>query len=139
MIRLLFLITATLYAQDPEAGARKAMDAFLKAFNSRDPVAWAATFNYPQVRLASGTVRVYQTPEEFVRDEKDYPKRLSPWDHSTWESMNAVQQSTDKVHFTVVFIRYDANGKVLGRFPSLYVVTLQKGHWGVQARSSYAP
>ncbi len=136
---LLLFAAVGLHAQDPEADARKAMDAFMTAFNSGDPAAWAATLNYPHVRLASGTVRVYQNPEEFAREEKDYPKRLAPWHHSAWESMNAVQSGKDKVHFTVTFIRYDASGKVIGKFPSLYVVTLQGGHWGVQARSSYAP
>ena len=42
-------------------------------------------------------------------------------------------------HFAVVFIRYDASGKEISRFPSLYAVTLLKSHWGVQARSGFAP
>src|SRR5579862_2597357 len=140
-MRLIFLLAATLWAQDPkaEAEARKAMDAFMTAFNSGDPVAWAGTFNYPHVRLASGTVRVFPTPEDFARDEKDYPRRLAPWHHSAWESMSVVQSGKDKVHFAVTFVRFDASGKVIGKFPSLYVVTLQNGHWGVHARSSYAP
>jgi hypothetical protein len=135
------LVAAGLYAQDPkaEAEARKAMGAFMEAFNSGDVQKWSATLNYPHVRLASGTVRVYQTAEEFAREDKDYAKRLAPWHHSAWESMSVVQSGNDKVHFAVIFVRYDANGKVIGKFPSLYVVTLQNGHWGVQARSSYAP
>ena len=135
------LLALGLYAQDPkaEADARKAMDAFMTAFNAREPQAWSATLNYPHVRLASGTVRVYQNAEEFAREEKDYAERLAPWHHSAWESMSVVQSGKDKVHFAVTFVRYDANDKVIGRFPSLYVVTLQNGHWGVQARSSYAP
>ena len=143
MTRLLLvcLLAAGLRAQDPkaEAEARKAMDAFMTAFNSGDAQAWSATLNYPHVRLASGTVRVYQSAEEFAREDKDYAKRLAPWHHSAWESMNVVQSGKDKVHFAVTFVRYDASGKVIGKFPSLYIVTLQNGHWGVQARSSYAP
>ena len=141
MIRWLLLAALALQAQDPkaEADARKAMDLFMTMFNSRDAEAWSRTLNYPHVRLASGTVRVYQSAEDFAREEKDYPKRLAPWDHSSWESMSVVQSGRDKVHFAVTFVRYDASGKVIGRFPSLYIVTLQGGHWGVQARSSYAP
>lgn len=138
---LIGLLAVALWAQDSpaEADARKAMDAFMTAFNSRDPQAWAATLNYPHVRLASGTVRVFQNAEEFARAEKDYPQRLAPWHHSAWESMKVVQSGKDKVHIVVTFVRYDAAGKVIGTFPSLYIVTLQNGHWGVQARSSYAP
>jgi hypothetical protein len=128
-------------AQNPptEVEARTAMDAFMTAFNSRDARAWAATLNYPHVRLASGEVRVYKTADEFTTEMRDYWKRLAPWHHSKWDSMNAIQSGPDKVHFAVTFVRYEAGGKEISRFPSLYVVTLQNGHWGVQARSSFAP
>ncbi|HTS78863.1 MAG TPA: hypothetical protein VMG40_21810 [Bryobacteraceae bacterium] len=128
-------------AADPEAerNARKAMDDFMTAFNSRDVHAWAATLNYPHVRFASNQVRIYNSAEEFAREDADYAKRLAPWDHSKWESMQVIQSGPDKVHFAVEFIRYDKSGKEIGRFPSLYIVTLKNGHWGVQARSSFAP
>lgn len=135
------VLALALRAADPEAerNARKAMDDFMTAFNSRDPKAWAATLNYPHVRFASNQVRIYNSAEEFARESVDYPKRLAPWDHSKWESMKVIQSGPDKVHFAVEFIRYDAAGKEIGRFPSLYIVTLKDGHWGVQARSSFAP
>jgi hypothetical protein len=53
--------------------------------------------------------------------------------------MQAIQSGPDKVHFSVVFVRFDASGKEIGRFPSFYIVTLKDGHWGIQARSSFAP
>jgi hypothetical protein len=135
------LLASALPAQDKnaEAQARKAMDQFMTAFNARDPEAWAATLNYPHVRFASNQVRVYNNATDFTQENKDYAQRLAPWHHSSWESMQAIQSGADKVHFAVVFIRYDAAGKEISRFPSLYVVTLQNGHWGVQARSSFAP
>jgi hypothetical protein len=135
------LLPFLMAAQDKaaEAAARKAMDDFMTAFNSRDVKAWAATFNYPTVRFASNQVRVFNTAEEFAREDADYPKRLAPWDHSKWESMQVLQSGKDKVHFAVIFVRFDAAGKEIGRFPSLYIVTLKNGHWGVQARSSFAP
>ena len=122
-----------------EAQARNAMDEFMAAFNARDVRAWAATLNYPHVRFASNDVRVYNTPEDFVRENQNYPKRLAPWHHSRWDAMSVVQSGPDKVHLAVTFVRFDADGKEIGRFPSLYVVTLKGGHWGVQGRSSFAP
>ena len=135
------LAAVTLSAASPKAEleARKVMDEFMAAFNARDPAAWAATLNYPHVRFASNEVRVYNAAEEFAREMKDYPKRLAPWHHSRWESMSVAQSGPDKVHFTVTFVRYDENDKEIGKFPSLYIVTLKDGHWGVQARSSFAP
>lgn len=135
------ILAISAHAADPDAEgrARKAMEEFMAAFNSRDVHAWAATLNYPHVRFGSNQVRVYNTVEDFARDNADYPKRLGPWHHSRWESMNVIQSGPDKVHFAVEFIRYDDSGKEIGRFPSLYIVTLKNGHWGIQARSSFAP
>ncbi len=135
------LAAGSLPAQDAaaEAQARKNMDDFMTAFNARDPQAWAATLNYPHVRFASNQVRVWNSAEEFARDNADYPKRLAPWHHSRWESMQVIQSGPDKVHLAVTFVRFDAAGKEIGKFPSLYIVTLKNGHWGVQARSSFAP
>ena len=130
-----------LFAADSRAeeGARKAMDEFMTAFNARDVEAWAATLNYPHVRFASNAVSVYDNGEDFVRKNADYTKRLGAWDHSRWESMKVIQSGADKVHFEVTFVRYDKSGKEIGKFPSLYIVTLANGHWGVQGRSSFAP
>jgi hypothetical protein len=89
--------------------------------------------------LPSSDVLVYQTADEFAHEMNDYPKRLAPWHHSRWESTTAIQSGPDKVHFAVTFVRFDANDKEIGKFPSLYIVTLKNGHWGIQARSSFAP
>jgi hypothetical protein len=123
----------------PEAQARKTMGDFMETFNARDVRAWANTLNYPHVRFASNQVRIWNTADEFARDNADYPKRLFPWHHSKWESMTVLQSGADKVHFAVTFVRYNENNREIGKFPSLYIVTLKDGHWGVQARSSFAP
>ncbi len=138
---ILLFAAIALHAADPKAElqARQTMDDFMRAFNARDVQAWSATLNYPHVRFASNEVRTYNTAAEFTRDMADYPKRLAPWHHSRWESMKAIQSGPDKVHFEVTFVRYDENNKEIGKFPSLYIVTLKNGHWGVQARSSFAP
>ncbi len=51
----------------------------------------------------------------------------------------AVQSCGDKVHFAVQFTRYRADGSVIGHYPSMWIVTLRDGRWGVEARSSFAP
>jgi len=52
----------------------------------------------------------------------------------------AVIQSADSnVHVTVQFTRYDRTHTTLATYRTLYVVTCVEGHWGIQARSSFAP
>ena len=132
----------TARAQDnAEAMAMKAMDNFLSGFNAKDPKAWAASLNYPHVRFASGSVTVYESAEEFAESAVNSFSRLraTGWDHSVWDSREAIQVSKDKVHIVTQFSRFTEDDKLFATFQSLYIVTLKDGHWGTQARSSFAP
>ena len=119
------------------AAAVKVLDDFMAAFNARDVAAWDRTFNFPSVRLASNRLVILQAgdhqPAMFDQGA------LSDWDHSAWERRDVIHAGRDKVHFDTRFTRYRADGSVIGGFDSIYVVTCEDGHWGVKARSSYAP
>jgi hypothetical protein len=119
------------------AAANKVLDDFMAAFNARDIAAWQKTFNFPSVRLASNTMVIidedYHQPGMFGRGA------LAEWDHSAWERRNVIHAGADKVHFDTRFTRYRKDGSIIGGFDSIYVITCENGHWGVKARSSYAP
>ena len=119
------------------AGATRCLDDFMSAFNARDLPVFEATFNFPSVRLASNTLRVIEEGDH--RPEMFATGPLADWDHSAWERRRVIHSGPDKVHFDTRFTRYRADGGVIGGFDSIYVVTLENGHWGVKARSSYAP
>lgn len=118
--------------------AVKCLDDFMTAFNARDLAAWEATFNFPSVRLASNQLVIidkpgWHPPDTFTRGA------LKEWHHSAWERREIIHTGVDKVHFDTRFVRYRADGSVIGRFDSIYVVTNESGHWGVKLRSSFAP
>lgn len=123
--------------QSSIAAANKVLDDFMAAFNARDLAAWEKTFNFPSVRLASNTLTIiepgFHKPEMFSRGA------LKDWHHSAWERREVIHAGLDKVHFDTRFTRYRADGSVIGGFDSVYVVTCENGHWGVKARSSFAP
>jgi hypothetical protein len=124
----------------PEAAALGAMDAFMAAFNARDVEAWIATLNFPHVRIASGQVAVFRDAAEF-RNNFEFARfaEQTGWSRSEWTERRVIHTGPDKVHVAVVFTRFREDGSLLARYESLYVVTKQGEHWGVQARSSYAP
>ena len=64
---------------------------------------------------------------------------LAEWDHSAWERREVIHAGPDKVHIDTRFTRYRKDGTVIGGFDSVYVGTLQDGHWGVKIRASFAP
>ena len=123
-----------------EAAARGVMADFLEAFNARDEEAWADTLVFPHVRLASQTVTVYPDRAAFVAAmDLEAFARNNDWDYSSWDDMRVVQASPDKVHIAVKFSRFRPDGSLIASFDSLYVIERVDGHWGVRARSSFAP
>lgn len=122
------------------SAAREVMAEFLRAFNDRDESAWADTLQFPHVRMASGEVVVYEDSKAFL-DAMDLTRfaERTGWDYSTWDDMQIVQASPEKVHIAVVFTRYDTQGSTMATYQSLYVVENADGRWGVRARSSFAP
>jgi hypothetical protein len=117
--------------------AMKCLDDFMAAFNARDLAAFEKTFNFPSVRLASNTLVLiesgYHKPGMFERGA------LADWHHSAWQRREVIHAGADKVHIDTRFTRYRKDGSVIGGFDSIYVITCENGHWGVKARSSYAP
>jgi hypothetical protein len=119
------------------AAAMRCLDDFMTAFNARDVAAFEATFNFPSVRLASNTLTLIESGHHQPSMFQTGP--LAEWSHSAWERREVIHSGSDKVHFDTRFTRYRTDGSVIGGFDSIYVVTRESGHWGVKARSSYAP
>lgn len=122
-----------------EQAGLKALDEFLETFNSGDPKAWAATMQYPHVRLAGGKVQVWNTPEEYARDnDVSALREKSNWGYTVWDWRKMVQADPEKLHFAVQFSRYTPDHKKIVSFESFYILTKVHGRWGTQFRSSYA-
>ena len=128
---------------DSISAAMDVTDAFLATFNALDAAGHAATLAYPHVRLASGTVRVWESQDESTaameRNMGLLRERVG-WDHSRWDHRNVIHVGEDKVHLDVQFTRYRADGSVIGVYPAVYaIVRTSDGDWRIQARSSFAP
>lgn len=119
------------------APAFEVTDRFMETFNARDMAGWEATYHFPHVRIASGTVTIL--PSAGTRSDTFERLAATGWDHSAWISREVVQCGPDKAHLATVFARYRADGSELSRFDSLYIVELKNGHWGITGRSSFAP
>jgi hypothetical protein len=119
------------------AAATACLDEFMAAFNARDLDRFERTFNFPSIRLASNKMAIiergYHTAEMLSTGA------LKDWHHSAWEHRKVIHAGANKVHFDTRFTRYRADGSIISSFDSVYVVTCEDGHWGVKARSSFAP
>jgi hypothetical protein len=138
------LLALGAWAEDTEESdsinkAMQVLDSFMYSFNTRDMNSWSETLNYPHVRIAGGKVTVWDTKEEYSATNVFNRLTATGWDHSAWVSKDVVLVSKNKVHISTVFQRYDKDNNPMKKYQSLYVVTNDEGHWGVQARSSLAP
>ena len=122
---------------DPLNSALACLDAYLDGLNRGDEAATNAACHFPHVRLASGKVAIWQKPGDYTL-EGFYARAGKGWAKSRWEERTPIHVGSDKVHFAVEFSRWRADGTELSRHKSIYVVTRQDDHWGVQARSSFA-
>lgn len=121
--------------------AKAVARAFIDAFNNRDPQALADTINFPHVRLANGRFTWLETRADFLARQARAEAALQAeeWSHTVMESIDVVHEGPDKVHLAIEHTRRHADDTVYQRFETLWIVTLQDGHWGIQFRSSYLP
>ena len=136
-----WFIAGAVYAeQDSEAAARATMNEFLSAFNARDEVRWADTLLFPHVRIASNGLSVVEDKKSFVANtDLEQFAVDNDWDFSEWDSIETIHAGPDKVHFKVVFSRFNPQGERYVTFDSLYILQKIDNRWGIRARSSFAP
>lgn len=126
---------------EAEASATEVLERHMIARNNSDAERIADEDNHPQFRFSAGTVIEIDTYETIVFLEENFvmPRlEASGWDHSEWDSIEIVQSSENKVHFALVFSRFDALGNSYLTTPTFWVVTNQDNHWGLKLRASYA-
>lgn len=120
---------------------KAAVRAYIDAFNKLDSSAMADAFHFPHIRLASGTFAIFESRDSFIRrfDGNTTALRAEGWHHTVIESLEVVHAVPDKVHLAIEYTRHRADDSVYSRFNSLWITTLQDGHWGIRFRSSCMP
>ena len=120
---------------------KETVRAFIDAFNTLDTSAMANALNFPHIRLAGGKFAVFASRDDFVQrfDANKTALQAEGWHHTVVESLEVIHAVPDKVHLAIEYTRRHADDAVYSRFNSLWIATLQEGHWGIQFRSSCLP
>ena len=118
---------------------KAAVEAFVNAFNRVDLHGIADAFNFPHIRLNKGQFSIFQTREDFIQRSAGLKAGLQVegWHHTTLESVEVIHAADEKVHMSIGFTRRLADDAVYSAFQTLWIATLQDGHWGIAFRSSY--
>ena len=119
--------------------AKNCATAFIAAFNAQDHEALADTLNYPHIRLANGRFARVESRKEFVEISNSVEPKLRQegWHHTTVESIDVIHDGKDKVHLSIRNHRCRADDTIYNTFDTLWIVTKENDHWGIQFRSSY--
>jgi hypothetical protein len=130
-------MSAAVPPAESAAAAMATLDTFMDALNRGDERALNRALNFPHVRLASGRVTIWETRGSYRL--ADFLARAGDgWHESRWDERTVIQAGVDKVHLAAQFSRWRADETLIGRYRSIWIVTRADGHWGVQARSSFA-
>ncbi len=121
--------------EDLEQAGLNAVDRFITTWNSRDPVAWADSLNFPHVRPSpAGDIRCFESAAAYTAGV-DYQRVIdSGWDHSEWDYKHVLHTSPWKVHVAGKWSRYSAEGEIILTTPIVYVCTKVNSDWGIQSR-----
>lgn len=117
----------------------RVLDEFMAALNAYDAAAMDRVMHFPHVRIAGGTVTVYDRPGSNPMDLFEKLRKENNWKWSRWEKRDLVQFNATKAHYALSYTRFRTDGSVIGLYESLYVLTKSVGGWGIQARSSFGP
>jgi hypothetical protein len=121
------------------AAALAVLDRFMAALNAQDEAGVNGAFNFPHVRFASDKVTVFAQRGDFRMESFRSRVDGDGWARSAWDKRDVIHAGPGKVHFDTQFSRYRADGDRIASYVSIYIVTFVDGHWGIQARSSFAP
>ena len=114
---------------------------FMAALNARDDAALYDLLHLPHVRVSGQGVAIWHDRAELEATYlRDFYQRAGPdWHHTILDSTETLHSAEHKAHVLIQFTRCDAGGAPIATYRSLWIMTCIDGHWGAQARSSFAP
>jgi hypothetical protein len=121
---------------ESEIAALGALTMHREGRNNRDVAQMAAARNYPFVIMGNFVI-IHATAEEFTELEEVAIAVFDAqgFDHSTWDSIQIIRSSADKVHIVARWSLFNGAGDRFLTAEVLYVVTNKGGHWGIQNTS----
>jgi len=128
----------TIVNNEYEEKAVKVAITYMDSFNKQNGSGCDNSINYPHIRLSKQGLGIFQKPPVHTPKLFDSFVKIFGWNHSCWDYRRVIQSNDSKIHLAIQFSRYKSNGTKIGSYPSLWAITKQNGHWGIQIRSSFA-
>ena len=130
-----YISAAGMKESEIESEARKPIDDFFAALNSRDIERGCRTLHYPHIQIAGCDVSILESPTDF--DINFQALADDGWTYSTLDSCVMRHFCDEKVHFELQLSMHQANDARYATYQALWIVTRQNDVWGIQCRSVF--
>ncbi len=108
---------------------------YMSALKHQERNGYYQTHHFPVIQVRGVRVKL-------IQDRKQVPPEVFGflpigWIESKLVEQRVVQMDPYKAHVVLRIDDFDRQGKSLGTYKSLFILTQRGGKWGIQARSSY--
>lgn len=121
-----------------EAKALETVKNYIEAFNAQNLDDMRANLNFPFSWITNDRM-IPVLEESKFRPPTEALIRDEGWHHTELDVAEPLQIWDTKVHFKIVYSRFKADGSKYVSHEALWIVTSNKGHWGIQCMSLYIP
>ena len=111
---------------------RLVVETYIKALNTRDSSLLQTCLHFPHIRiLKDGDFQDWATAKEYLTG---FEKRLQSdnWNSTRLLTIKTEKISSKKAHTSIEFERLRADGSIIGRYFSLYVISYENDYWGIR-------
>lgn len=116
--------------------AEEAVHRYIAAINAGDAGAVTDALNFPHFRIGMEG-RVTHYPDRSADHLGNFRNRTAAdgWKETVLDDCRTIFTAPTKAHVHIRFRRLRGDGSLIGAYESLYIVTCQAGHWGIQGGS----
>jgi hypothetical protein len=117
------------------SAAIECVEAFTDRFNARDLEGMDARLHFPHVILSGEQLVIWDKPGQLPSTFFDDLSKSSGWHHTRYQAKRPALVSPRKVHLVVEYTRNRPDGSVITSHRNLWIVTFDRGRWGIKQRS----
>jgi hypothetical protein len=117
------------------ASVIECVEAFTDCFNARDLEGMDARLHFPHVILSGEKLVLWDKPGQLPSTFFEGLSESTGWHHSRYQAKHPVLVSPRKVHLVVDYTRNRSDGSVITSHRNLWIVTFDRGRWGIKQRS----
>ena len=118
-----------------EQAVRNTIDHYFSSLNAKDLQGVSVACHFPHFRvMGNNTVYEWKTADDLFTWFQSHVSD-DGWGYSELDELTLEKFSDHKYHASLKFGRYQADGTLIGKYKSLYIVILKVGRCGITGGS----